>query len=95
MTVSVAINHLRKSKNLKQGDFAKRIGITQSYLSSIENGKKTPTVGLLQKIADEFGVPTPIMFWFTIDESDVSEEKKEAYRILKPTIDEMIKTIWE
>lgn len=94
MNVGEAIKLLRHRKNIKQKDFCKLVGITQSYLSLIEKGHRTPTLQVLENIAKECQQPLPILFWFMVDESDVPEEKKEAYRILKPTVDEMINTIW-
>jgi len=94
MNVGEAIKYLRYTKNIKQKDFCKEIGITQSYLSLVEKGHRTPSIQVLESISEYYKIPLPILFWFTVDESDVSEEKKEAYKILKPSIDEMIKTIW-
>ena len=37
----------RKSLGLTQSEFSKRLGITQGYLSEVENGVKTPSDTLL------------------------------------------------
>jgi transcriptional regulator with XRE-family HTH domain len=55
-TISDRIKHLRKSENLTQKDFAKRLLISQSYLSGLESGNETPTSKLLKLICLEFGV---------------------------------------
>jgi len=39
-----------------QEDFARRIGIAQSYLSSLERGTKEPGAAVLLAISREFGV---------------------------------------
>ena len=93
MTTGTAIKRLRKSNNQRQGDFAKSCGMTQSYLSLIESDKRKPSLQTLETISDNLGIPLPIIFWFSIEESDVVDSKIEAYRILKPTIDEMIKSL--
>lgn len=95
MTIGVSIKHLRTVKGLKQQEVSKAVGITQSYLSLIESGKKTPTIKTLQSFADYFQAPLPILFWFTIEESDVKEEKVEAFRALKPTIDDMLDSLFK
>lgn len=47
----------RKKAQLKQGELARRVGVTQPYLCSLENGKKTnPSLALLQRIANVLGV---------------------------------------
>ena len=46
--------YLRKQHNMTQSELAEKLGIEQSYLSLIENGKRKPHPELLQKIAAEF-----------------------------------------
>ena len=50
------IRLLRKAENLTQKDFSKRLLISQSYLSGLENGNEVPTSKLLKLICLEFGV---------------------------------------
>ena len=50
------IRELRESQNLTQEKLGDMIGISQDYLSRIEQGKKNPTVNLLYKIAGGLGV---------------------------------------
>jgi transcriptional regulator with XRE-family HTH domain len=38
----------------KQVDFARRIGVSQSYLSALERGEKEPCAGVLVAISHEF-----------------------------------------
>ena len=52
MGVGIKIKELRKSKSLTQDEFAKQIGISRTYLSDIENNRKSPTVETLEKIAE-------------------------------------------
>ena len=95
MNIGKAIIQLRVNK-LRQSQmfFSKQIGITQSYLSQIENGKKQPSTELLQKMATLLKTPLPILFWFAINENDVEESKIEHYRFIKPIIDKMIQSIF-
>lgn len=46
----------RKNGNRKQAVVAGLCGITERYLSQIENGKKTPSSALLSRLAAELGV---------------------------------------
>jgi transcriptional regulator with XRE-family HTH domain len=41
--------------DIKQAEFARRIGITQSYLSALERGKKEPGSAVLLAIRQQFG----------------------------------------
>jgi transcriptional regulator with XRE-family HTH domain len=55
MSLGEQIAHMRKSKNIKSGELAAVIGVKQPYISAIENGRKTLSVDLLQKIASALG----------------------------------------
>jgi transcriptional regulator with XRE-family HTH domain len=40
---------------MTQADFANRIGVSQGYLSALENGEKEPGAAVLLAIRKEFG----------------------------------------
>lgn len=90
MNIGQSVKLLRKNRNHTQGEFCKVIGITQSYLSLIEGGKKKPSLEVLQKVSENLGIPLPVLFWFGIESKDVSEERQFAYKTLKPSIDNLI-----
>lgn len=92
MNIGISIRSIRKERvpHLNQSEFAKLIGITQTYLSQIETGAKTPNISVLEEISKRFEIPLPIIFWFGLEESDIAEHKKEYFRFLKPTVDSMI-----
>jgi transcriptional regulator with XRE-family HTH domain len=96
MNVGQAIRNIRKERTpqLNQSEFAKLIGITQTYLSQIETGAKTPNISVLETISKEFEIPLPIIFWMSIEENDVAEDRREYFRFLKPTVDSMIDTFF-
>lgn len=50
------IKTLRKERKLQQKQVAIEVGIDQSNYSKIENGKREPSVYVLKKLADLFGV---------------------------------------
>lgn len=91
MNYGLIIKKLRKEKyNENQVDFSKRIGITQSYLSGIEIGNKKPSIDLLENISLLTNVPLPIMFWQSITDENIPVGKKEIFKQLKPSIDNLI-----
>lgn len=96
MNIGIAIRNIRKERTpkLNQSEFAKLIGITQTYLSQIETGAKTPNISILETISKEFKIPLPIIFWFGLNEEDIAEHKKESFRFLKPTVDAMINELY-
>jgi len=46
---------LRNSLNLTQGEAAKKIGISRSFLTEIENGTKNPSFKTIQKFINFYG----------------------------------------
>lgn len=93
MNIGKSIKELRKRNNLTQVNFAKAIGVTGSYVSLIESGKKKPSLDVLEKISKALSTPLPVIFWFSVETTDIKEEKKEAYKILKHSIDRLIDSI--
>lgn len=50
--VRETIVEIRKSKGISQKDLAEKTGIPQANISKIENGRYTPSVPVLKRIAD-------------------------------------------
>lgn len=42
----------RVLKNMSQEELAKKANVDRSYISQIESGKKTPSLSVLERIAD-------------------------------------------
>ena len=53
--------------DMTQADFARRIGVTQGYLSTLENGEKEPGSAVLLAIRQEFGKSVD---WLLTGETD-------------------------
>lgn len=65
-----ALKLLRTYHQLKQIELAKRRGVSNSYLSEIETGLKTPGVDLLGKYAEIFKMPVSSILLFSEKMSD-------------------------
>lgn len=83
MTVGKKIKQLRKDKGLQQKTVATDLGLDQSNYNKVENGKREPSVEVLQKLSVILGVtvdellnpddkkqPTPV----TVEDKTVSEK---------------------
>lgn len=55
MQIGEAIQSLRASKGLSQGDLAKQAGVAPSYVSRIEAGKQLPSLSVFTRIARGLG----------------------------------------
>ena len=93
MNIGQSIKQLRKEQGISQIEFAKRVKISQTYLSLVESGKRGCGIHFLELIAKGLEIPLPVLFWFSIEVKDILEDKKEHFEFLKPSIDQMIKSI--
>ncbi|WP_142415466.1 helix-turn-helix domain-containing protein [Hathewaya massiliensis] len=67
MQQKVNIKKYREKKTLSQNKLAKKIGVSQSYLSAIEREEKSPTIRMLFKIAHELNVCPRLLIRCTIE----------------------------
>ena len=65
MDIGSRLQAVRKSKGLSQRELAKRVGVTNSTISLIEQNKVSPSVSSLKKVLD--GVPMSLAEFFTLD----------------------------
>lgn len=56
------VEELRKARGLKQEDFARAIRVSRQTVSSIENGRYSPSLELAFTISDFFGLPIEEVF---------------------------------
>ena len=79
--LSENIKKLRISKSINQVAFAKAIGVTKQCVSNWENDNVVPSIEMLCKIADFFGVSTDYLLGRSttrgIDVSNLSANQVE------------------
>ena len=63
MNIGKGIKFVRVAAGIRQGDMAKMLDISQNYLSLLENNKAEPSIALVKKISNTFGVPPGFLFW--------------------------------
>ncbi len=62
--IGEALRLIRVFHNVKQTDLANSLAISPSYLSEIENGKKEPSLQILERYAKEFKTSTSAILFF-------------------------------
>ncbi len=78
------IKKYREKLAITQDALAKRIHITPTYLSAVENGRKEPSLALIGAISHEFRIPKEILVWDAIQfPTTVSKAHKEEMRLAK------------
>jgi len=60
-----ALRLIRVYHDMKQAELAEKLGISKSYMSEIEKGTKSPTVELINKYAEVFGIPASSILFFS------------------------------
>jgi transcriptional regulator with XRE-family HTH domain len=65
LDIGVRLQAVRKSKGLSQRELAKRVGVTNSTISLIEQNKVSPSISSLKKVLD--GIPISLADFFTMD----------------------------
>ena len=58
------IEAIRKEQGILQEEFAKAMGVSRQTISSLENGRYNPSIGLAHKIAKFFGMTIEEIFVF-------------------------------
>ncbi len=56
--INKALRLIRQFHGLQQRELSEQLGISKSYLSEIENGRKTVSYSLLQNYSEIFEIPT-------------------------------------
>lgn len=94
MKLGEAITSLRKKRQLLQKDLALKANISSPHLSLIEKDKTDVNLKTLSAIADALEVPLPVLFFFTISDEDVPEEKKAVFQPFYALINGLIDNVF-
>ncbi len=71
-----ALRLTRVFHDLSQKELAEKLGISKSYISEIESGKKTPTIELLNRYSEVFEIPTSSILFFSESLNNDSNTEK-------------------
>lgn len=78
------IKRYRIQRGLTQKELAEEAGITPSYLSSLEKGKKEPSIALIKKICNVLKLPYEIMFWESVEiNKELSKQDRKIVELAK------------
>lgn len=78
MEIGKALKLLRRYSDLKACELAERSGVSQSYISELETGKKTPNLSTLKKFEKVLGVRTSVIIMMAerIEEKGLPRKKE-------------------
>jgi transcriptional regulator with XRE-family HTH domain len=72
-----ALKICRAAVELSQQDVAKRAGITKSYLSLVEGGKRSPSLATLEKICKAMRVPPHLVMLLAAGPQEIPGPERE------------------
>ena len=87
--ISRALRIVRIFHRLKQTDLAEKLQISNSYLSEIESGIKSPTIELLGKYSTIFRIPVSTLLLF----SERLDKKKFSERVRVQAGDKLLRML--
>ncbi|QCC86807.1 XRE family transcriptional regulator [Desulfovibrio desulfuricans] len=60
-SVGAVLKLIRVHRGISQGDMAKMLGVTQNFLSQVENNKRDVSITKLRDFADKLGISNEIL----------------------------------
>lgn len=60
--LGMRIKYLRKQRKWSQEDLAFEAGVNKNYISDLENGRRNPSLDILERIAVAFGISLADLF---------------------------------
>jgi len=94
MDLGSTIKNFRKQRKQTQQEFAAHCGITQTYLSQIENNLKEPNISTLTEISKQLNIPLPLLFFLSMTELDIPEGKRKDFMTLAPALKSFINELF-
>lgn len=94
MDLGNSIKEYRIKKGYRQNELADKCNMTQAYLSKIENNQKEPALSVLKTIASALEVPLPVLFFMSLTADDIEQKKRDAFKIIEPSIKGMIQNFF-
>lgn len=77
MNIGQAIQLARSKRKLSQAALAKRAGISVSYLSLLERGRRDPPLSTIQRIAAALVMPVEILFFLGAEEGELGQLNRD------------------
>lgn len=81
------LRNRRKKLGLTQSELAERIGVSTSFITEIETGKKAPSFTTIERIANSTGVPA---WTFFCEHGTVGDEGLKNLEALTYTLKESV-----
>lgn len=78
------------NKEKRQLDIAEMVGVTPTYLSQVELGRKEPSYELIKALCEVYKIPPAVLLWMATEAKDVDKKKREAFESIKGSVNNLI-----
>jgi transcriptional regulator with XRE-family HTH domain len=75
VNIGEKINKLRTDKKLSMRELGEKIGVSHAHISKLESGINSPSVDLLEKLAEFFHID--VTYFFAKEEEGFSDDQSE------------------
>ncbi len=79
INIATTIRKFRLIKGIKQLDVANKCGISASYLSLIESGKRRINLTMIEKISKALKIPMSVIIFSAYDRKKIKKMDRELY----------------
>lgn len=93
MNIGQAIKKIRG--NMKQREFSKLVGISQTYLSLVEKGHREPNFSVVNSITKATGIPPAVIMFIGLEESDFKPEHQDNFKMYKSFIQAPLQQLFQ
>lgn len=81
MTIGHAVKIVRKKRGIGQQTLAKKLKISQGFLSLVEKGQRVPSLKMTKRLADALRVPVELLLLMGCETPRVRHYSKQIRRI--------------
>ncbi len=82
--INTILKAIRKFNRMTQEQVSDKLNLSRSYLCEIENGKKKPTLELIYKYSEAFGIKSYLILQFAEGSNPIKNKlNKTACRFLE------------
>lgn len=89
-STNVGLKLVRKRRGYNQKEVSNGAGLSQTYLSQIECGERSPSSEMLDRLCGFYDVPRFVVEWMGIGEEDIPRENVVLYGAMREVFDKWI-----
>jgi transcriptional regulator with XRE-family HTH domain len=90
MNIGKATVALCKAKGITRKELAERMGISQNAMCDLVKGRSWPSALTMYKLTQALDVPQSYILFFSIEDIDIPQEKRELFHLLANPLKEYL-----